>query len=393
MTYAFGAYVDPEMGVVRDDLDWIKSDQKVRGGRKGETVRDFKSSYKKLATELGAPFSTALERGRAVSADDFDSADVTRGVAQRVMLYQAQRLRDVFSRDTEMSGFVDDLPSPSAVFAPYFYIEQSQSAQWIGLNRNLVTASVAAAENLGVPIHAVICCYRELLTDKPRSESIIAFLRESHVDGVWLWFSQLDEHDATAEELSALRFWVEQLSPSMNVYNMHGGFFSLTLSKFGMAGIAHGVGYGEQKDVVPVIGQSTPTVQYYVRPLHDKYSVVQIIRGFSILGIRTPEDFFQKVCDCVICKGVIGKDLSRGFAQFGDIYRSRPDSKRMSQTPAAAKRCRFHFLLNRIKERQYVRATPLPQIIADTRDAASAWSRTVLGPFSSHLSRWITALR
>lgn len=54
MTYAFGAYVDPETGRVRTDLDWIKSDQKVRG-KKGHIKRDFKSSYRKLADAFGVP--------------------------------------------------------------------------------------------------------------------------------------------------------------------------------------------------------------------------------------------------------------------------------------------------------------------------------------------------
>src|SRR5712692_3736087 len=48
MTYAFGAYFDPESGKVRIDLDWIKSNQKVPGGKKGATVRKFKRSYQKL---------------------------------------------------------------------------------------------------------------------------------------------------------------------------------------------------------------------------------------------------------------------------------------------------------------------------------------------------------
>ncbi len=61
MTYAFGQYIDPETGRVRDDLDWIKSDQKVPG-KKGSTERRFKSSYRKLADYFGKPFSTALDR-------------------------------------------------------------------------------------------------------------------------------------------------------------------------------------------------------------------------------------------------------------------------------------------------------------------------------------------
>jgi hypothetical protein len=67
MPYAFGAYVDPDSGSLRTDLNWIKSDQKVKGGKKGQVSRQFKNSYAKLAEALGSPFSTALHAGNAVT--------------------------------------------------------------------------------------------------------------------------------------------------------------------------------------------------------------------------------------------------------------------------------------------------------------------------------------
>lgn len=389
MTYAFGTYVDPESDTVRDDLDWIKSEQKVRGGRKGETKRDFKISYRKLAEAFGPPFSLALDRKKAVLYSDFPTDEAINDVCRSVLSYQAERLRDVFREDPETVGFADDLPVPVALFAPYFYIEKSRSAEWIELNHRLALGSMNQKSD--IPIHVVVCAHRDLLTDENLSAAVIRNLKECHPAGVWLWFSRFDEHIAEREELSAFRWWVEQLSPTMSVFNMHGGFFSIALSKVGMAGTAHGIGYGEQKDVVPVIGQSTPTVQYYVRRLHAKYSVPQITRCFSVLGVRRPQDFFSTVCDCVICQGIIDGDL-RAFAQFGEIHYSTPTSRRAAQTPAAAKRCRFHFLLNRILERDYVRRSSLAEIVAECRNAADAWSRSVISGTLEHLRVWAEVL-
>src|SRR5580704_18128550 len=70
MTYAFGAYVDPDTGRVRSDLDWIKSDKKVKG-QTGKFVRDFKSSYSKLAESFGLPFLAAVNLSRAIDPADF----------------------------------------------------------------------------------------------------------------------------------------------------------------------------------------------------------------------------------------------------------------------------------------------------------------------------------
>jgi hypothetical protein len=387
MTYAFGAYVDPKTSTVRTDLDWIKSDQKVRGGKKGQIKRDFKSSYRKLAERFGTPISTAMERNSAVSATDFNTDQVVRQFCERVLNYQAERLRNVFQEDPEMADFILDLPAPAALFAPYFYIEKTNAASWIELNRRLALSS----RDIRNDVHIIVCCHRDLLTDNALSRAVIQNLLTCRPAAVWLWFSRFDEHGASRQELTALRSWVEQLSPHMLVFNMHGGFFSLALSRLGMSGIAHGVGYGEQKDVVPVIGQSTPTVQYYVRSLHDKSSVVQVTRSFSALGIRGVDEFYTKVCDCPICKGIIARDLS-GFSQFGEIHRSTPTAKRMSQTPAAAKRCRFHFLLNRLKERDYVDGRDLPTIVRDLERKATDWSATPLTADSMHLRLWASVL-
>jgi hypothetical protein len=387
MTYAFGAYVDPPSGAVRNDLDWIKSDQKVRGGKKGQIKRDFKSSYRKLADAFGPPFSSALDRKSAVAQSDFSTDQTIDTVCNQILDYQAERLRHVFREDPETAAFADDLPFPAILFAPYFYIENSRATEWIELNRRLALSSTRRKD---IPIHVVVCCHRDLLTDRNLSATVVRNLMDCRPAGAWLWFSRLDEHDATYEELCALRWWTEQLSHAMPVFNMHGGFFSLLLSKLGMAGIAHGVGYGEQKDVVPIIGQSTPTVQYYVRPLHAKFSVAQITRCFSALGISSPKDFYERICDCVICKGIIGNDLS-AFAQFGEIHYSTPTSKRAAQTPASAKRCRFHFLLNRIKEREYIKKANLAGIVADFKAEGSAWSTTIMARALGHLKLWANA--
>ena len=163
MTHAFGAYFDPATGKVRFDLDWIKSNQKVRGGKKGQTVRKFKGSYQKLADSFGPPFSSALRDGKAVSYSDFSTERVVDDACNSVMAFQAKRLRQVFIDDPETAAFADDLPGPAALFAPYFYIERSHSKQWVELNHRLALSSTGQRED--IPVHIVVCGHLELLTD------------------------------------------------------------------------------------------------------------------------------------------------------------------------------------------------------------------------------------
>jgi hypothetical protein len=384
MTYAYGSYVDPHTGKVRNDLDWIKSDQK----KNGQPLRDFKSSYRKLADKLGPPFDTALARELAITPNDFATRDVLRKTCQRVASYQLTRLRDEFASDPDFAQFADLVPEPQVVFAPYFYIEPSRDSNWLNLTMRMATETARLGH--GPPTHMVLCAPDHYLANREFLSTIASEIPKTGVAGVWLWFSRFDEYTADAGELNALRRLVEELSKSVKVFNMHGGFFSLALSKFGLSGISHGVGYGEQKDVVPVIGQSTPTVRYYLPTLRRRLSVPEIELCFRRLGIKTPRDFYASIC--AICKGIITKDLAQ-FAEFGERHFSSPNSKRLAQTPAAAKRCRFHFLLNRHQERTWVRGADINGILARLRSAAARWRLTTLGPQAQRLLIWESVLR
>ena len=159
-----------------------------------------------------------------------------------------------------------------------------------------------------------------------------------------------------------------------------------------MKGISHGVGYGEQKDVIPVQGRSMPMVRYYLPPIHKRLGVPDIVRAFGKLGIKTVRDFYNQVCDCVVCKGVVRSTLQE-FSSFGDLHYSSSESKRKSQTPAAAKRCRYHFLLNRIRERDAMKKLSLEEVIDQVKQASQKWAKQPsVANDSNHLIRWSNAL-
>ena len=384
MTYAYGEYV--QEGSVRRDLDWIKSDQK----RKNETVRDFKRSYRGLGDSLGTVFESAVKSGSAINTRTFKSADVVRACCEKVVEYQICRVRGEFEKDPELRQFAEKVPLPAVVFAPYFYIEPSDLEGWLDVN--LTLARVSAEIQREIPVHAIICIDESFLGDVSFCDRIKEELPKTGVKGVWFWFSRFYEDRTSNVKLRALRSLTEVLSQKIEVYNKHGGFFSLALSHFGMKGICHGVGYGEQKDVLPVIGQSTPTVRYYLSDVHKRFGVPQIERCFQSLGVESPEQFYEQICNCVICRGVVHDHVSQ-FSEFGDMHFSTPKSKRMAQTPAAAKRCRFHFLLSRIKERDAIRKESIDEVLNQLSAANEKWGRQAsLKSELSYLPQWHMAL-
>lgn len=385
MTYAFGPYIDRDSGRRRLDLDWIKSEQKI----KKKPVRAIKRSYKKLAEQFGGPFEQAISAGKAITAEIFSDNAVLNKTCESVVNYQLRRIAAEFQNDPEFADYADLVPEPASVFAPYFYIDPARGTDGLDLMFKLTQATVGF---VGSQASAVVCADESLLGDAAFVNRLKRDLPKTKVQGVWLWFSRFYEEDCDSKKLIAYKTLIEELSDYMRVYSLHGGYFSLALSRRGLTGISHGVGYGEQKDVMPVIGQSTPTVRYYLPGLHRRLGVPDIQRCFDALGVRTTADFYKKICDCVVCKGVVSKDISQ-FRAFGDMHRSTPQSKRLAQTPAAAKRCRFHFLMNRIKERDWLKRASLTEVIQKLDSSKATLGKlTPIRSSVKHLDNWREAL-
>jgi hypothetical protein len=389
MTYAFGTYVD-RYGRLRSDLDWIKSDQKVKGGKKGQTSREFKRSYRKLSSEFGAMFATAVNDSKALTPAQFAAGVDVAPIVTSVLDYQLKRIRREFENDPEFRQYADQVPVPAALMAPYFYCEPSAANDWLSINLRL--AATAAAYASSVPKHAIVCADIAQLHDPAFITRLKSELPHTRVNGVWLWFSQFAEDEADLSELQVFRSLVADLSRAgLKVYNLHGGYFSLALSKFGLTGISHGVGYGEQKDVVPVIGQAIPTVRYYLPALHKKLGVPQIERAFPQMGVVTAADFHAKVCDCAVCKGIVVNSAA-DFRLFGETQLSASAASEI-QTPQAAKRCRFHFLVNRIRERDSIQPLSVASIQAQFDAASRGWgAQPTLKDGAKHLMKWRAAL-
>ena len=386
MTYAFGTYTYRQTNEVREDLDWIKSEQKVPNTDR--TVRAFKRSYKQLAQAFGTPFEQAMENEFALTPKDLSDNPVLELMCESVVEYQLNRIKRELMGSTLIQP--GDVPEPAAVFAPYFYVEPTEYAAWIDVNLEL--AEITKEITSSIPVHAILCVDHGCLSNDSVLEHLKTSLPQTGVDAVWLWFSRFREDSAPVSELASFRELVETLAKQIRVFNLHGGFYSLALTNTGFSGISHGIGYGEQKDVVPVVGQATPMVRYYLPDIHKRVSVPYVERCFDELGIKQPIDFQHQVCDCVVCKGVISQNI-HDFADFGRMHRAHEQSKRDTQTPAAAKKCRYHFLLNRIRERDEQKSLTMDQTREHLQMALRKWgSQLSLVDEVNHLQKWIQAL-
>lgn len=378
-------YIDPMTYVFGCDLDGIRSEQK----RKGKTVVDYKRSYRSLAAKLGAVFKGALDQNDPITSSGFPRSQVKK-TCQSVVDYQLNCIRQEFSADEEYSEYSEVIPLPTGVFSPYFYIHGDNKDDF-DLFLRLTTATVQL--QVEVPVHAVLCANSELLNDSAFVDEVLEKLPLTGAKGIWLWFSKFDEWESNADMLLNFRNLVEGLSHSgLQVFNRHGGFFSILLHKYGMTGLSHGVGYGEKKDVLQIKGPpNAPIVNYYVPALHKRFGIPDIEWCFDNLNVRTVASFHTNICGCVICKGVVRNSLD-DFSEFGENHKATPESSRMTQTPAAAKRCRYHFLMNRLDEKNHVAKHDINSLLANLKANRNSWKKNAGVVDFHYLNRWIDAL-
>jgi len=350
-------YIDPMTYIYALDLDYITS----------ESTGEIKKSFRSMCNELGEPFtSIVLGEERSLRPRDFESDDDVLAICHCAMSYQMRRMEKICKQDAQLREVAGEAV-PSAVFSPYFYIPGdalSQSGEWEDVCLRIISAF--GGMESAVPKHAVLCIARKILREREKLERLLDGVMDSGCDACWLWVSALREEDITESEMKNLVWLVKRAKRRrFPLWNMHGGFLSALLNKHGLAGFSHSIGYGESKDVLPISGGALPSVAYHYNPLRVRCSVPDIERAFSSVGVVNARAFHEIICDCVMCKGTLKGDL-RNFRKYGEFV-LKPGNVRKTQTADSAKRCRFHFLLARKKEIDFVNEHTLIELVANLR--------------------------
>jgi hypothetical protein len=386
--------IDPITYVFGLDLSYITSETNDKTSSvKGAKKTGLKKSFVSLAKQLGGIVEeTVLNQGRSLRSTDFSSQNSITELCESVLRYQRDRMRVFCEVDPQLSEVADVCREPSFYLSPYFYVEGSKSG-WSDVTRSLITTFGTLESS--VPRYGVLVIARALLQDRDWLLGMARHIADSGCDGCWIWISTFREETVTEAEIANLLLVVQLFEDvGKPIMNLHGGYLSILLSKFGMVGLSHGIGYGESKDVLPVSGGAVPTVTYHYPPLHVRAPIVEIDRSLSALNIFTAEDFHAKVCDCAICVGILKGNL-KNIREFGDFV-IKVGNKRESQTPDSAKKCRFHFLLARKKEIDVIANSSLADLkssLSATQAEYSALPSYIpLRGRSIHLKQWLSKI-
>jgi hypothetical protein len=187
---------------------------------------------------------------------------------------------------------------PTTIVAPYLMADSSQDKAW---DLSLAMLAEAQAAVPGHPVTAV-AALESPTPSEPDLGALGVMLtdlgRIQKVTTVLMWLDDLDEHalsPATVTKLAGLV--ASRRVPAL--FNLYGGYLSLLLNHFGLAGVSSGVGYGHLRGVRRQAPSDVPPPGYYLPLVH------------AVVRPRVAEDFIQRIgreaqCPCDICQELVG---------------------------------------------------------------------------------------
>lgn len=350
-----------------------------------------KRSFAALARAYG--LDPSIVGARRLTSESFADRSSLEELTTRVIDYQRTVFGTALANDaafltSEISDRAEWL-GPQFTIAPYFVEDFHDGWRQVNVG-SLASAAAASRELRG---GAIAIDSRELT---PQNIAELAGIyTESDVDTAFLWLTDFDEHSASVNELIGYARLVELLAKQgKGLIASYGGYFSLLLAFRGLKGSSHGVGYGDKRDLEPVVGGGLPPARYYLPAIREFISLGDL--GVLAGGMSTAE-FRDTVCDCTICSGLLeGGGVANLIAQFTETADRNSVTGRVVAVPTARvyRLSRFHYLSVRALEFAGIRdADSLEKVLADLA-ARSRWVTRPLGfRATAHISRWIEAMR
>ncbi|MBX3728538.1 MAG: hypothetical protein KF858_05070 [Candidatus Sumerlaeia bacterium] len=378
--------VDPITHAFQHDPVFIKND-------KGEVKKAIQS----LAEAYGDPMLSHVGR-KPLSPSQFDEKTLA-SLCPRVLGYQRDHLRG-YMEGSDAAKYLDsdEIKSPSALVAPYFFLTETEWSGWLTVNTDAVAVSLEALQP-GERLFAEVVVDRGVLLDaRIRAQVVKAYSRfQNMIAGFLLWIDNFDEQSVPMAELRAFKEFCHSLkSIAPEVINLHGGYFSIlmggTVGSECLTGVAHGPEFGEFRSVVPV-GGGIPIARYYVPRLHARVRYREAADFFQAAGwLETADRFIHNVCNCEECLDTLASDAAN-FTKFGEgdvkNVRRRHGMVRIEFPSAETKRrCLRHYLQRKHREFQMVRNAEPGASLRELQNSIDVHENLVGTDGVAHLKRW-----
>jgi hypothetical protein len=187
--------------------------------------------------------------------------------------------------------------TPAYILPPYAMVDNPSDGWW-ELSKKLWDESQQYALEKGVE-HKL---RRVVATNDPTHwNSLAGAIQDKEIVG---WVSNLSELELSSEVplINYGEALMKARQRNQQVFALYGGFFSVLLSRYGLTGASHGIGFGEHRDSIELPSSGAPPARYYV-PLLHRYIGVEI-------AVHLWRQFPELIsCDCDECHGGSPSDL------------------------------------------------------------------------------------
>ena len=354
-----GFFVDPMTYAFALSPDFL---MRASGGQSSRS--NLKRTFQGLATRYGRVVDQhagriPLQPGHLSSQADQDE------LCRCVLNYERDRINEAMqgSADFLMTDSESEPLLPTRLVAPYFHL--SGDLEWLPVNIALGNRACYIE-----PETWVVVCLDSLLLDSTEFiDNIVSQYRSVRTPGYLIWATDFEEERATEGQIRGLQRLIRGVSQdgTKQVINLFGGYFSCLLAECGLTGVAHGLGYGERRDIIPVLGGGLPPAKYYLPAIHQHIRIDQLV---AIASKLDDNSFRQTICDCVICRGLLRQGIRYLIQQYTTTDTKIVNGRiRQVATPQVYRITRFHYLSNKHREFQRCRDTSCGDLLIELDSA------------------------
>lgn len=381
-------------GALRSDLmlqtnepiapGWVREIQHP-GKRDKDKVEIFgiRKAYRELATKTFAGIDFKIGR-EPIGLDQLRRNGIIERLVESTIRYQRTAVASRF-QGKKFQGLERAIPGPGLIFSPYFPID---SKDWLSIHQRIWEEFDKQVPDTSRII--VVTCSAKFLREN--FAVITSAISRSSAQNVAIWLDGFEEETAGLDDLVCFRNFIRSVRDmDKECLNLFGGGFTSCLFQFGVSCVLS-CGYGESKAIEPLSG-GFPTAKFYLparllrRPVGDIFDLIKRANKG-----KTKRDYGQEICNCAICKDELDLDLSRFVEFFGELGDPKPfgDGTRRFPTGRAMERCKFQYLLSRMREFRQMQYASVAESIAKLNTTVESWS-SVSASFA-HLQTWRDAL-
>jgi len=384
-------FIDPQVHAFQQPLKMVTR-------RKDGEVK-LKQSIDKLADIYGSIIRTHAGE-KPIGTAMLDEEIITE-ICEKVLEFELDIIPET-TTNIDVQEFLDfaeaDL-TPELLIAPYLYLEPDNLENELDTNKLFIDKSKeilnAGKERLHrKPLFGEVVIDQEVLLDPEKRDDVIETYRGCELDGLLIWIDDFEEQLASKSALSNYKEFIRQFSSQdIPLINLHGSYFSVMLSGEAialLAGVGHGIEYGEYRPVVPV-GGGVPTAKFYFPNFHQRVNYdpdaqnILLETGWANDKAR----YFNQVCSCKTCRKLLkNQEVIQGFKQYGETSESNKDNvDRRYPTGEAIDKSRRHYLNNKIKEYEFCKVASSDDIIENLNSHYKVATDLKSHSFN-HLKKW-----